>query len=275
MPSPIFGLLARPGETAGQLALRMRHLLQTAQTTQTEAEPNPGAKMSLNTPQLLMPASGVTEAAVWALLSPQPVVLHALNAGPALAGPKAATLAYWRECTAIAYCVAHQSLHGLQCVAPATEKPPLPAAQARDLSQHDLAQDPLAGRYRSQPVQVRVEFALQAGSLATLEGEVGYRAGAALISGQNGERWPVERSEFDRRYHCVGPQAPGQDGLYRKAARPVLARQLMEAFFTCGGAQRDRMTGQPWDWLVQYAPGVHGVVAEALFADLYQPEGSV
>lgn len=278
MSSRIIGLVALPGEAASQLAARMRPLLQAAT----------GSAAGDEAPRLLVPAAGPVEAAAWALLSPQPVHLCPVRAGlvdpgsgapappadvlhdPLLPNPRTMRLAYQRECTAIAHCVAHQGLAGLAPLAGPPERLQ-PAKEPVDLSQHDLTGDPLARPFNSRPVQVRVEFAARAGTLATLEGDVQYRAGAALLTGLHGERWPVERPVFNRRYRPDGPHAPGSAGPYRKAVVQVAARQLMAPFRTRGGAEHDVLNGRPWDWLVQYAPGEHGVVAEALFGELYEP----
>lgn len=274
MSAQVFGLVALPGEQSEALARRMSSLLEAA----APAHQGQGAD-----PLLLIPAAGQVEAAALAQWAPRHCMLQPVSAGPAarrridpdqpyghlqtidLPAPQDTILAYRRECTAVAQSVALQSVQAL------LELGADPIMTWADLSQLDLASDPLASRFSSRPVRVQVEFATDAGRLSTLEGAVKYRTGAALLTGSRGERWPVERRVFDLRYVSDGPQPPGRMRAYRKTRLTVLARQLMRPFQTLGGAEHDTLTGHAWDWLVQYAPGEHGIVAEALFGDLYEP----
>ncbi len=149
---------------------------------------------------------------------------------------------------------------------------PVPAASAADCAHLDLENDRLASAWWTRPVEVLAEFATAPGRIGTLEGVVHYRAGAALLTGSDGERWPVEREDFERRYEALAPgPAAGAPGRCRKRVSRVLARQMTQPFTTRAGALGDTLTGQARDWLLQYAPGQHGVVAERIFGALYQP----
>ena len=138
------------------------------------------------------------------------------------------------------------------------------------VAQPDLVSDRLACRARRRPVVLDVRFADRAGVMQTLEGPVRYRAGAALVSGTRGERWPVEREPFDRRYEPAPGTAAGRDGRYRRKPGVILVRRLDAAIEVPVGAEGDRLRGRPGDWLLQYGPGEYGVVAPDIFADTYE-----
>jgi len=81
----------------------------------------------------------------------------------------------------------------------------------------DLTADPRALHVCKRPVPVPVAFALADGVCETLEGPVHYQKGDALLTGVQGERYPVRRDLFMAAYVPVPPAAMGQDGLYLKA----------------------------------------------------------
>jgi PGDYG protein len=137
----------------------------------------------------------------------------------------------------------------------------------------DLRTDPAARSVRKRPIPVVVEIATTPGELQTLEGPVRFRAEDALITGVQGERWPVARERFDATYEAVPPTVPGASGLYLKRPVTVLARQMDKAFAVRVGYAADPLQGQPGDWLLQYAPGEYGVVSAAVFGQTYEGVG--
>lgn len=137
-----------------------------------------------------------------------------------------------------------------------------------ELKNIDLVSDPLAARYVKAET-VSVIFAQQAGELASLEGPNRYQAGDALIRGATGSRWSVARARFDARYQAVAPTALGQDGQYAARPIPVLARQIGEPFSAARSSGGDALRGAAGDWLLQYAPGDHGVAADQRFTRIY------
>ena len=60
----------------------------------------------------------------------------------------------------------------------------------------DLRADPRALRVMKQPVAVKAVFASEDGVCKTLEGDVGFRAGDAILTGSAGESWPVGARRF-------------------------------------------------------------------------------
>jgi PGDYG protein len=118
---------------------------------------------------------------------------------------------------------------------------------------------------------VDVEFAPSGGSIDSREGANLYRAGDALLTGSCGERWSVARERFDARYQPLPPLAHGADGRYRNRPLPVLATQIASAFSVRRRTGGDLLHGCAGDWLLQYAPGDWGIVAEERFRRLYRP----
>jgi hypothetical protein len=133
----------------------------------------------------------------------------------------------------------------------------------------DLRQDGAAAAYIKHE-SVQVVFATADGSLASREGLNRYRAGDALVTGSGGDRWSVSRDRFERRYRPLPPLQHGDDGAYRSAPLPVLARQMAEDFTVRRSATGDLLRGSAHDWLLQYAPGDWGIVEDAKFRRLYR-----
>lgn len=120
------------------------------------------------------------------------------------------------------------------------------------------------------PIPVTVEFALNDGIIETLEGPVHYIRGDAIITGINGERWPVQRLKHFANYAPVPPTQTGQNGFYLKRATKTIAKKMMQPFTVSVGYAKDPLKGRVGDWLLQYADGSHGVVAADIFSQTYQ-----
>ena len=117
---------------------------------------------------------------------------------------------------------------------------------------------------------VSVEFALQAGALASAVGLNRYARGDALLTGSTGDRWCVSRDRFDAKYRAEAPTVPGQAGRYRNVPVPVPAKRIPVAFTVVRSSGGDLLQGEPGDWLLEYAPGDYGVVARARFDSVYK-----
>lgn len=139
-----------------------------------------------------------------------------------------------------------------------------------DFEAIDLRQDARASCYVKDET-VQVVFAHSAGSIASREGANRYAAGDALLTGTGGDRWSVARERFEARYRPLPPLPHGADGAYRNLPLPVLARQIGAAFTVRRRAGGDLLHGGAGDWLLQYAPGDWGIVADARFRQLYRP----
>jgi uncharacterized protein (DUF2237 family) len=117
---------------------------------------------------------------------------------------------------------------------------------------------------------VEVEFAAAAGALESAVGANRYVAGDALLTGSTGDRWCVSRDRFDAKYRAEPPTVAGTAGRYRNLPVLVLVKQIPVAFTVQRSAGGDLLHGEPGDWLVQYAPGDHGIVASDRFARVYR-----
>jgi hypothetical protein len=135
----------------------------------------------------------------------------------------------------------------------------------------DLDKNPEALRVCKRPVAVEVEFAVADGTCKTLEGEVQYQAGDALLTGIRGEPWPVRRALFGSSYEPIAPTRAGENGRYRKLPALAHALQLTEAFDIPVTWQRETLHGRPGDWLLRYADGSFGIVQDEIFRETYAP----
>ncbi len=117
---------------------------------------------------------------------------------------------------------------------------------------------------------VTVEFATAAVSLQSAVGTNGYAPGDALVTGSTGDRWCVSRDRFDAKYQPQKPTEHGGNGQYRNRPVPVLAKRMARAFSVARTAGGDVLRGVAGDWLVQYGPGDHGIVAGARFDAVYR-----
>jgi hypothetical protein len=133
----------------------------------------------------------------------------------------------------------------------------------------DLTTDP-AARYAIKDESVAVEFAPEPGQLVSAVGINHYVAGDALVTGSTGDRWCVSRDRFEARYDPVPPTIRGETGQYRNRPVTVLARQINQRFSVDRMAGGDSLQGECGDWLIQYAPGDHGIVERTRFERVYR-----
>ena len=133
----------------------------------------------------------------------------------------------------------------------------------------DLSIENDIARYRKLGT-VDVEFALSESEIQTLEGSVRCLAGDAILTGVQGERWPVARAHFDEMYEPAEEFAHGCNGQYRKKSSAYTLAKKMDAPFTVRVGQGDVIHGESGDWLTQYADGQQGAVADEIFRKTYQ-----
>ena len=117
---------------------------------------------------------------------------------------------------------------------------------------------------------VSAEFAAAPGALDSAVGLNRYAAGDALVTGSTGDRWCVSRDRFAVKYQAEGTTIEGQAGSYRNRPLPVRAKRMTAAFTVVRSAGGDLLRGEAGDWLVQYAVGDHGIVADARFERVYR-----
>jgi hypothetical protein len=133
----------------------------------------------------------------------------------------------------------------------------------------DLRSEARARQYIKQEV-VEVHFADSVGAIQSREGPNHYAIGDALITGSTGDHWSVSRDRFDAKYVPLPGVTHGHDGQYQNKRVPVLAVQQSQAFAVERSAGGDVIHGHANDWLLQYAPGDHGIVDQAKFQKVYR-----
>jgi hypothetical protein len=142
-------------------------------------------------------------------------------------------------------------------------------AEILRLDSADLANDPTARRVVKNEV-VDVQFAAQGGCIRSAVGDNHYAVDDALLTGSTGDCWCVSRDRFDAKYRPEPPTRMGQAGRYRNLPSPVLAKRMDVAFCVARSEGGDLLQGDAGDWLVQYAPGDHGIVARTRFERVYR-----
>jgi len=139
-----------------------------------------------------------------------------------------------------------------------------------DAGQTRLEETKGAVRARKRPVKLQVRFAREPGVCETQEGPVRYQAGDAILTGIQGENWPVPKEKFSQLYEPAAGTAAGEDGMYQKRPNEVWALLVDTPFEVVLSGDRGTLQGQPGDWLVQYAPGDCAVVADDVFRKTYE-----
>jgi PGDYG protein len=137
------------------------------------------------------------------------------------------------------------------------------------LTQADLAHDSSAATYVKDEI-VDVVFAERDGEIMSGVGLNRYRRGDALITGVTGDSWSVSRDRFDAKYEAASGNTDGHNGAYRAKQVKVLAKQMETAFSIARSEGGDMLYGETGDWLLQYAPGDFGIVANARFRRVYK-----
>jgi hypothetical protein len=115
----------------------------------------------------------------------------------------------------------------------------------------------------------QVEIASDDGVLTTLEGDVSYKAGDALMTGVQGERWPISSAKFELTYEPVPPTVMGNSGSYVKKRIVVEAVQMDQPFAVTIRDGQSILKGNAGDWVVSSPDGSQWVVADSIFKKTY------
>jgi hypothetical protein len=126
-----------------------------------------------------------------------------------------------------------------------------------------------AAGYRNRISTSQVRFVRAECMVDTLEGPVKAGVGDAVVTGVDGEQWPVRHAAFVAKYDPASGTAAGHDGAYVSRPQAVRACRAEVAFSVPLSDGRGVLKGQPGDWLVEYAPGDRSVVGAAIFAKTY------
>jgi len=130
-------------------------------------------------------------------------------------------------------------------------------------------QDLLWQKARKREVLVSVVFCKESAIIDTLEGQVQCEPGDAIVTGVQGEEWPVTRERFEQLYEAVSPLRMGEDGEYRRLAHEVEAARLIRPCRVSLSGKRGHLSGNAGDWLVRHSDGGLGIVAAGVFEKTY------
>jgi hypothetical protein len=128
----------------------------------------------------------------------------------------------------------------------------------------DLSQDSDAFETAKRPIPLEFRVTEEDETIETKEGSVNAKAGDAVMTGTEGEQWPIPREKFEQTYDVLGP------ALAAKKNIPVFAKEMSEPFQVKVSWSDDLLQGEPGDYLVQYGPGDYGVVGREIFKKTYR-----
>ena len=130
--------------------------------------------------------------------------------------------------------------------------------------QPELSQDPDGFETAKRPIPLNFRYAEEAETIETKEGPVTAEAGAAIMTGTEGEQWPIPGEKFEQTYDVLEP------GTAAKKNIPVFAKEMAEPFQVKVSWSDDLLGGEAGDYLVQYGPGDYGVVGREIFEKTYK-----
>ena len=128
----------------------------------------------------------------------------------------------------------------------------------------ELSEDPEAFKTAKKPIPLGFRFAETDETIETKEGPVTATAGDAIMTGTEGEQWPIPREKFEQTYDVL------DDSTASKKNIPVYAKEMAEQFQVKVSWSSDLLQGEPGDFLVQYGPGDYGVVGREIFRKTYK-----
>lgn len=126
-----------------------------------------------------------------------------------------------------------------------------------------------SSKYVKVKLPTQVEFAVEEGTLNTLEGKVHYQIKDALMTGVQGERWPISRAKFELTYEPVPPTLMGAPGTYIKKRMIVEAIQRDKPFEVAIDGGKSILKGNAGDWVISSPNGSQWLIADEIFKKTY------
>jgi hypothetical protein len=128
----------------------------------------------------------------------------------------------------------------------------------------DFFQNPETFTAFKKPTPVVCEVTTTDGVVETLEGPVSYVAGARIITGPKGERYPVASADFARLYDEAGDGTATPKRIFKQVRLAdhdgVIHTSWGDLSYTTGN-----------DYIVRHGAGDYGVVKRDIFATTYSP----
>ncbi len=136
-----------------------------------------------------------------------------------------------------------------------------------DASKIDLRANPHAFAVYKIPVVLTYSIVQVRQVVKTKEGPQTAKAGDAVLTGTEGERWPVPKDRFEKTYDV---NVDGSGTCSKKKMRALAIE--MDHPFSVNPPQSNQPLngkGKPGDYLVQYKPGDMAVVSKKIFEETY------
>ena len=128
----------------------------------------------------------------------------------------------------------------------------------------DLSVDPDAFETAKRPIPLGFRITQEDEVIQTKEGPVRASVGDAIMTGTEGENWPIPGDKFEQTYDIIEP------GTAAKKDIPVFAKEMPEEFKVKVSWSDDLLRGESGDFLVQYGVGDYGVVGREIFRKTYK-----
>ncbi|ANN77163.1 PGDYG domain-containing protein [Bordetella flabilis] len=119
------------------------------------------------------------------------------------------------------------------------------------------------------PIPLGFRFAEEEEIIPTREGPVTANPGDAVMTGTEGENWPIPRAKFEETYDF-----DVQTGLASKKPMEVDVEEMQEPFSVSVSWSGEMLDGNAGDFRVTYGPGDYGIVARNIFYQTYDIVGA-
>ena len=126
-----------------------------------------------------------------------------------------------------------------------------------------MDEDPHAHPAMKKPIPLKFRVAEQPETIQTKEGPVEAPVGAYIMTGTEGEQWPIPAEKFQETYDIIDGDTASKKSI------PVTAKQMGRNFNVTVSWSDQKLIGKRGDWLVKYGPGDYGVVDQKIFKKTY------
>ena len=140
-----------------------------------------------------------------------------------------------------------------------------------DTENPELSEDSDAIETFKKPLPLHFRIADREETIETKEGPVTAQGGDYIMTGTEGENWPIPAAKFEETYDILSTY--DKEPVKGEAAKKkiiVFAKQMSEPFQVKVSWSSDLLSGDPGDYLVQYGPGDYGVVGKEIFEKTYE-----
>lgn len=132
----------------------------------------------------------------------------------------------------------------------------------------NLERDESAFKTTKKPIPLDFRIVDKEETIKTLEGPVVAQKGDFVMTGTEGENWPIPKDNFKATYNIV------EKGKASKNETEVYAKQLEVPSQVKVDWSDSLLTAKPGDYLVQYGPKDYGVVDQKIFDQTYLRESA-